>query len=69
MTINDCKITPHTASTIRVEAPKDYHIVRKADGEDMGRTIYDGIGTKLDEKYILLMNEQVKILWEIKEKP
>lgn len=60
MTINNCKITPHTSSTIRVEAPQGYHIVRKKDGEDMGRTIYDGIGTKLDEKYILMLDNFLK---------
>ena len=62
MTITDCKITPHTSSTIRIEAPQGYHIIRKSDGEDMGRCVYDGIGTRIEDKYILLMNDDVKIL-------
>lgn len=60
MTITDCKITPHTSSTIRIEAPEGYHINRIADNINLGKVIYDAIGTRLEDKYVLLLDNYLK---------
>ena len=50
-----CKITQHTNNTIRVTAPYGYHI-ELLDGTYLGKVIYDGIGTRLDDKYKLVLD-------------
>ena len=60
MTITDCKITPHTNSTVRVTTEEGWHFVRILDGYDMGNQIYENIETRLSDKYRLEMDNYLK---------
>ena len=52
-----CKIEMHTSDTIKVTAPEHYKIVRKDDGYDFGKVIYEAFGARLNDKYQLILDE------------
>lgn len=59
MDIKRYKITPHTSDTVRVEADKGYHF-ETLDGEYVGRIVYDGIGTRIENKYKIVLDNYLR---------